>query len=158
MSGAPTPISADSGPFDESSTRVLLFDLAGRTWALVASDVDGLADCGPIRSLPGLPAEVLGFVEWRGNVLTALDLPRLLGVEGGPAPPCLVRLARPHQRVALFVPAALRMVEIDFTRLAPPPPTEELVECCLEHDRRPVWLVDPRLLVRLVERLLTGSE
>lgn len=127
---------------DTGAPRVLLFTLEGRAFALPASKVAGLADCGPPRPIPGTPAAVLGLVEWRGSVLTALDLPALLGVKAGAGPSCFVRLARPLHRVALFVPATLQMCELG--------------DDALGHGPRRVIEIDPGGLIREVESLLPG--
>jgi chemotaxis signal transduction protein len=139
--------------------RALLFALCGKHYALDVSSVAGLAACSSTRTLPGAPRAVLGLVEWRGTVLTALDLPHVLGHEAGAGPACLVRLARPMQRVALLVPAGLQMVEISAT--LEPPDDDELLRQIgrgwFEHAGRPVCRIDPQPVIRLVESQLRES-
>jgi chemotaxis signal transduction protein len=98
------------------SRRTLGFELDGQRFALRLADVGGLANCGPIRAVPGSPPAVLGLTEWRGTLLTVLDLPRLLDVAGDGAEPCLVRLAPPLRGVALYLPAVVRVLRADRDR------------------------------------------
>lgn len=101
------------GPLAE---RALLFELGGRSYGLRIGAIEGLGEPGTIRCVPGAPASVLGVCEWRGRLLTVVDLPALL--PAGPAgtipadpavEPCLVRLAAPLDGTALWVPAQVRL-------------------------------------------------
>ena len=82
-------------------------------------DVGGLANCGPLRRVPGTPAAVLGLTEWRGTLLTVLDLPRMLGAPASAAEPCLVRLAPPLRGVAFYLPAVVRVLRDSRRALDP---------------------------------------
>jgi len=150
------------GPCVDAETqtqRGLLFALGGKYFALDVSSVAGLAACSAMRTVPGAPRAVLGLVEWRGTVLTALDLPNVLGHEVGNAPACLVRLARPMQRVALLLPVGLQMIEISATRESPN--DDELLRQIglgwFEHAGSPVCRIDPQPVIRLVESQLRES-
>jgi chemotaxis signal transduction protein len=88
--------------------RVLRFALGENEYALRLRDVAGLASLGPVRAVPGAPPEVVGLAEWRGSLLTVLDLPLLLGrgaAERDERETCLVQLAAPLRGVAFFLPA-----------------------------------------------------
>jgi hypothetical protein len=134
---------------------VLLFSLGVLHYALPVSKMAGLADCGPTRRIPGAPPAVLGLAEWRGNVLTALDLARLLGHAGAEGPPCLVRLAPPLHRAAFYLQARLQMAEIVGESRADDldgdPTTPDVFDGCFDHDGRLVRAIDPLLVIRSVE-------
>ena len=89
--------------------RFLSFRAGCRLYAIALDQVSGLADCGPIRSVYGAPPEVLGLSEWRGRLLTVLDLPGLLGEPESAGPMCLIRLAGTMTRTALRVPAPVSL-------------------------------------------------
>lgn len=92
-----------------TAERHLRFTLEGTAYALPLTHVDGLASCGVIRPVPGAAPAVLGLTEWRGTLLTVLDLPRLLGRRPAACEPCLIRLAPPLHGVALHLPAPVRV-------------------------------------------------
>ncbi len=115
------------------TVRVLLFTLKQQNFALRASAVNGLGNCETIRRVPGAPKVVLGLSEWRGDLLTVIDLPRLLGISVSDPQNCLVRLAHPLQGTALFLPGRMRLAEIS------------------EETEQPFRLLDAAVLVRRVE-------
>jgi len=135
--------------------RVLLFTLGGRGYALRASDVKGLADPDPWRTIPGAPPGVAGLVEWRGNILTVLDLPLLLGLDRTEGPPCLIRLAPPMHHAALWVTASVRVAEV--TAACEPLEKDgrpvDPYAGIFDHESERVRLIDPRGLVRRAEKL-----
>jgi hypothetical protein len=126
--------------------RLLLFDLEQSHYALRAAAVHGLAECGPVRRVPGAPPSVLGLVEWRGHPLIVLDLPVLLGHGTPTGPPSLIRLASPLQGTALLLPVHARMASGPTLEAA-----AGRVET-IEHEGRTIRLVDPAALVRRAER------
>lgn len=72
--------------------------------------MDGLGEPGPVTSVPGAPSVILGLVEWRGRVLTLLDLPRMLDrPDDDDDETCIVRLAPPLERTALRLSGAVRL-------------------------------------------------
>jgi len=133
---------------DSLRDRLLLFDLDACRYALRASAVYGLAECGPLREVPGTPQSILGLVEWRGHLLTVLDLPELLGHATPRGPACLIRLAPPLQGTALLLPVHVRMA----TATSEPGSGETI-----EHEGRSARLIDPPTLVRrIVKKLQEG--
>ena len=139
-----------SGASDRDSLRgrLLLFDLDACHYALQASALHGLAECGPLREVPGMPRAVLGLVEWRGHLLTVLDLPQLLGHATPRGPACLLRLAPPLQSTALFLPVHVRMATA-----AGEPGAGETVE----HEGQSIRLIDPSALVQRTEKELQAG-
>ena len=137
--------------------QVLLFDLGPGHYALRAAAVNGLAECGPVRQVPGAPRTVLGLVEWRGHPLTVLDLPRLLGHSAPGGPACLIRLAPPLQGTSLFLPVHVRMATLGCSTRPPTRAAEPGAAETVEHEGRLIRLVDPSTLVRRAEEELRGG-
>jgi hypothetical protein len=148
MAQAPTPC------------RALLFALEGRNYAIRVAAVGGVAESGPIRKLPGAPSAVVGLAEWRGNVLTVLDLPHLLGHAPGDAAPCLIRLAPPLHQAALLLTAYLSVADVDsdsepFEVDGPDGGTHGFM-ARVEHEGSVVRLIDPVRLFRHVDSEARG--
>ncbi len=146
-----------SGASDRDSLRgrVLMFDLESCRYALRAAAVNGLAECGPVREVPGAPRALLGLVEWRGHLLTVLDLPQLLGHATPNGPACLIRLAPPLQGTSLFLPVNVRMATLASpTPAAEPGAAEPGAAETVEHEGRLIRLIDPSTLVRRTEKEL----
>jgi chemotaxis signal transduction protein len=140
--------------------RALLFALGDRHYAIRVSAVGGVAECGPIRRVPGAPSAVVGLAEWRGNVLTVLDLAHLLDRPPGDAQPSLVRLAPPLQQAALLLTAYLSVAEVVADFDAPgaegsEPDSDEFMTR-FEHDGGEVRLIDPVRLFRRLDTRLRG--
>ncbi len=93
----------------EDREGLLTFPLGDRVLALKLPDLRGLGVVGRLRAVPRAPSCVMGLAEWRGRVVTVLDLAALLGERPGWGPPSLVCLARPNDHVALFLRAPVRV-------------------------------------------------
>ena len=139
---------------DSLRGRLLLFDLDSCPYALRAAAVNGLAECGPVREVPGAPPAVLGLVEWRGHLLTVLDLPQLLGHATPNGPACLIRLGPPLQGTSLFLPVTVRMATLASLTVPPTRAAEPGVAETVEHEGRLIRLIDPSTLVRRTEKQL----
>lgn len=100
---------------------LLYFALEGADYALRLRDVRGVGSCGALRPVPGAPPAVPGLAEWRGSVLTVVDLARLLGHSATGARPCLIRLGEPLRGVAFRLPAVVRVVDVATQQTAPVP-------------------------------------
>jgi len=130
----------------------LIFELASGRYALREAAVAGLIECRPLHAVPGAPAAVIGLTDWRGHVMTLIDLHQVLDDAPGQGQACIVRLAAPLERSALRVHATLRPVEtpvamIEESRVEGDAPW---VQCRLEHDGRIVSLLDPQAIIRRV--------
>ena len=85
--------------------RRIVFKLDGRGCALSLDRVAGVDDPGEMRIVPGAPRAVVGLTEWRGRVLTVLDLAIMTGAPPFSGLRCLVVLAPPLDGTAFLVPA-----------------------------------------------------
>lgn len=56
------------------------FGLAGELYAIAAENVSGVFPLRTLTAVPGAREPVLGITEWRGDLLTILDLRRLLAL------------------------------------------------------------------------------
>jgi len=149
---------ADEFPADDPSRegvrRLLRFRLGADGYAVPCSAVSALFECGELYPVPGAPAAVLGLSAWRGNLLTVVDLHRVLSAPACGAPPCLLLLAAPLQQTALCLRAALRMEELDAPRaLDSATPAERLqgLAGTLLYRGERLRLIDPLLVVRRLE-------
>ena len=124
----------------------LLFVLQRQRYAIAASHVSGLADCSPIRKVHGGPRPVLGLTEWRGNLLTVVDLGYLLGHTADAGPHCLLRLAPPLELTAFRLPATVRIVPVDAVRCI-----TGSGEVRGADETRPIRWIDPTELVGCIE-------
>jgi hypothetical protein len=98
---------------ERPGNRFIGFRVGVSEYAIELEHISGLADCGPIRKVDGTPTEILGLVEWRGRILTVLDLPALLGKPPCDGPMCLIRLSGSMARTALSVPAPVSFLSAD---------------------------------------------
>jgi hypothetical protein len=71
--------------------------------------VAGVDDPGEMRVVPGAPPSVVGLTEWRGRVVTVLDLPILVGAGASSALRCVVALRPPLDGTALLVPTPIEL-------------------------------------------------
>ena len=116
--------------------RTLVFRMGQQLHAIPVNAIGGVVSCESLREIPGAPAGVLGLAEWRGSVLTVLDLPRYLGCRAQDEPACLIRLAPPLDHTALYLPASVQLTE---------------------NSDEAVSVVDPREIVRRVETEMRES-
>src|SRR5689334_7870156 len=65
-----------------SQTDIFAFRLAGRGYGLPARAVELVAPAQPPTPVPTVPPHVRGVVHLRGRILTVIDLPVVLEVEG----------------------------------------------------------------------------
>ena len=83
---------------------VLAFHLGGERYGLPLTDLAGVLPLERLTPVPGSPAELLGVINYKGNICSVLDLARLLGLaahEGAKAFVLLLR--RPGREVGLAV-------------------------------------------------------
>ena len=100
---------------DAPEEQHLVFALGSGLHALNLKAISGVADAGVVRNVPRAPVAVLGLAEWRGRLITVIDLPHLLGESCDPGCASLVRLAPPLDHLAFFVPARVEVRSLDTT-------------------------------------------
>ena len=100
-------------PVCEQPARCLVFRLQRGRYAIPLPAVSGFGDVGEVRRVPGAPPAVMGLVEWRGRLLTLIDLPQLLRDAPHADPPCMVRLAPPRDHIAFRVPAVVLVRDLE---------------------------------------------
>jgi hypothetical protein len=118
--------------------------LDGEPYALRLDAVADVTRAGAIQPVPLSPPAVKGLAERRGRPIAVIDLPRLLGGGGGAdrAGAHLIRLARPLDGTALYVPAEVFSGEGRPAAGAGAPEDQVFI------DGRAHVLLDPEALVR----------
>lgn len=61
--------------------RLLAFELAGTPYALPVERVREIVRVRPVTPMPRVPAEVLGIISLRGEIVQVVDLRRRLGLD-----------------------------------------------------------------------------
>jgi purine-binding chemotaxis protein CheW len=103
---------------------VLLFEVAGRRFALPLADVREVVRAASPLPLPSSPPAVEGAVNLRGTVLPVVDLRRRFGLPPRPVEPAdhLVIARASGRWVALRVDRALDLVRLDPADVEELPP------------------------------------
>lgn len=70
----PTAATAELEQSSAPQRRLLLFDIAGKTFACEMSAIREIIPFQRITRLPGAPATVCGLINLRGTIITVLDL------------------------------------------------------------------------------------
>jgi chemotaxis signal transduction protein len=133
-------------PVPEEGESALLVRAGGADVLVRLRDLHELTRFAPLTPLPGAPQEVLGLHNVRGEILTVLCLPRLLGRPGGGARYLAVVEAR-GIRFALAFEAASDAVRLGRAPVAAAEagPAEEkrgFLRAAALPDGRPCSLVD----------------
>jgi purine-binding chemotaxis protein CheW len=98
------------------------------------------------RPVPLAPYFVGGLVHYRGEVLTAISLRRLLGMDAAPTPEDVLVFESPDGPFALFVDSVGEVLNVSSDELEPNPPT---LESRCQTLFAGAWKQTDRLLVRL---------
>ena len=91
--------------------------------AVLADEVDTVADWRAPVPLPGAPASILGIVNVRGRMLTVLDPAALLGEEANGhegAPPSFIIALRGDEQLAIAADSVDSAIEADVEEAVPP--------------------------------------
>lgn len=124
---------------------------AGEHYALPVSGVREISPLGPITPVPGAPAAILGVWNLRGDVIAAVDLARLLGLESSGKQTRVVVSEDGELRVGLVVEAVTDVGDL-------PGPLEPADSAYLSGsvlvDREPVGVID---LAALLEGAVGGA-
>ena len=107
------------------AAQVVLFQLAGKSFAVELGQVEQIIDYRPPTKTPRRPPHVEGVIEHRGRYLALLNLRKRFGVaEAGPAHPAVLLItgAGPDPRVGLVVDQVLRVLSLPSDGVLTPPP------------------------------------
>lgn len=111
----------------------------GEHYALPVGGVREIARLGQITPVPGAPAAVLGIWNLRGDVLAALDLATLLGLEPDAAP-CRILVAEDGElRAGLTVESVLDVGSLPESL---EPTDSEYLSGVVLIERTPVGVID----------------
>ncbi len=93
----------------------LLFEVAGRRFAVEAGSCRGVVRHPGVARLPGVPPFVLGVAGVRGEVVSVVDLREFLGIPGEPpaGPGYLVLLADETMKASFRVDRIVDVVPLD---------------------------------------------
>lgn len=133
----------------ELGATTLTFHLGGSRYSLPAMAVREVQPLGHCTPLPAVPPFVLGLVNVRGRLITALDLRPLLGLPAETPPPTamLLIVSVADNEIGLVADSVLA-VSRHLAELAPAPSTAA--------GRGVAWVrgVDPELSIHLDPELL----
>ena len=137
------------------STQVVLFQLAGKSFAVALGDVEQIIDYREPTRTPRRPPHVEGVIEHRGRYFALVNLRKRFGVaEPGPAHPAVLLItgAGPDPRVGLVVDQVFRVLSLPADGILTPPPRvfgirAEYIRGVANAGGRPlVWLDATKLL------------
>jgi len=109
----------------ENGEPVLMFQLAGKNFALDLTRVEQVLDFYPPTPTPRRPPNIEGIIQHRGRFLAVTALRKRLGVtEPGPARPPIVLLTGigPDPVLGLLVDQVFRVLTLARDAVLPPPP------------------------------------
>jgi purine-binding chemotaxis protein CheW len=137
------------------AAQVVLFQLAGKSFAVALGDVEQIIDYREPTRTPRRPPHVEGVIEHRGRYFALVNLRKRFGVaEPGPAHPAVLLItgAGPDPRVGLVVDQVFRVLSLPADGILTPPPRvfgirAEYIRGVANAGGRPlVWLDAPKLL------------
>ncbi|MBP7147977.1 MAG: chemotaxis protein CheW [Acidobacteria bacterium] len=137
--------------------RLSTFSLGGLLFGVEALAVQEVIRTLPITPVPLAPAVVAGLANLRGQVVTAIDLARRLGLPpqpGAPPPSMHVVLKCEGGPVSLLVDEIGEVVEADAAAFEPPPatlvgPARELIRGAFKLEGRLLLVLDPLRTARV---------
>lgn len=133
--------------------QVLVFALGSTPYGLDIAQVQEIVESPPLYFIPRAPAHFLGAINFHGQVLPVLDVPRFLGLTTAKRDRRIVVLASELGAAALAVSAVGRILPADPDCLQPP--SEEGVNHPFvraelhQEDQRIILLDAARLLASL---------
>ena len=106
------------------------FYLSGRLFAVDAASVEEVVRLRRTTPVPHAPDHVTGVMNLRGKIVTVIDLARKLGIHSAaPTEDSRVYIMRDGgELVGVLVDQAAEVMELDCTRLEPPPANVRGVE------------------------------
>ena len=137
------------------AAQVVLFQLAGKSFAVALGDVEQIIDYREPTRTPRRPPHVEGVIEHRGRYFALVNLRKRFGVaEPGPGHPAVLLItgAGPDSHVGLVVDQVLRVLSLPADGILTPPPRvfgirAEYIRGVANAGGRPlVWLDATKLL------------
>lgn len=116
---------ADGSDNSSKAAQVVLFQVAGRSFAIDLRQVEQIVEYREPTKTPRRPPYVEGVVEHRGRYVALVNLRRRLGVAApGPAHPAvlLVTGAGPDPVVGIVVDQVFRVLSLPSEGVLSPPP------------------------------------
>jgi len=111
----------------------------GEHYALPVAGVREIAPLGQITPVPGAPAAILGVWNLRGDVIAAIDLARLLGLQSEAEPSRIVVGEDGTVRAGLVVES---VIDVGALPEALEPADSEFLSAAALIDREPVGVID----------------
>ncbi|WP_373044679.1 chemotaxis protein CheW [Vulgatibacter sp.] len=108
-------LAAVSAEREEAATarELLVVRLGGERYALAAGDVIEVVRRRDLAPVPGVPPQVAGVFGYRGEVLAAFDLRRVLGLDTRNAADRLVVIGGDHAEMALLAEEVEEVIAVD---------------------------------------------
>ena len=121
----PTTTPARSSASDDTTSQYCTFMVDGASFAVGVREVQEVIRYQHMTRVPLAPAVVSGLINLRGQIVTAIDLRRRLGLPDRPADqlPMNVVVQREDGPVSLLVDEIDDVVEIDASAIEAPPQT-----------------------------------
>lgn len=130
-------------PRADDVNAAIIFELGGQRYAVVAKAVLQIVALRELTPLPSAPLPLFGLTQWRGDVLTVLDVREILGVSRRGLPDLgRVIVVDGHDRVfGILADAARDVRDIDFGDVQPLPADDA------DHGRLVSGITDDGVLV-----------
>jgi purine-binding chemotaxis protein CheW len=109
---------------DFNMQKVLWFALGYEEYGINVEHVQTVIDMAVLTPVPNTPRFCRGVINLRGNLVPVVDLKEMFQMQGAGAPvqnEMMVILDIEGMRVGMLVDRVNEVLEIDFSRLQPPP-------------------------------------
>jgi len=144
---------------DAPPTRWVGFRVGEQHYALDILRVQEVLASADIEPVPGAPPAVLGVINLRGRIITAIDLRLCLGFEGATVQPpcCVIVVDVPGETLGLRVDGVAEVCSVSESAIRPSPPTlgrepDPLVRGMVCRNDQMLTLIDAERLVQVVAR------
>jgi purine-binding chemotaxis protein CheW len=103
--------------------QVLTWSVDGKLFGMDVHDCREIVRGKKITNVPHAPETILGIVNLRGEVVTVLDLSRLLGYKssGQNEKPVLIRLKSGNQQISIKADIVYDVIDAKESEFEPPP-------------------------------------
>jgi purine-binding chemotaxis protein CheW len=138
-------------------TLVLLFNLAGEVYGLGVASIQEIVENPVCHYVPRATGALRSAINFHGQVLPVIDLPRLLGIDGTERDNRLVVLAPTCHSLALVVSKVGRIVALDLalTQLPSVDVRSPAVRGVVTHEETTINLLDTDELIYQLKQIIT---